>query len=110
MTPTSSARNVVARIRTLTDRLEKEEKRIKPIRFFRRNKIKDLKERLQLNWDRLHEFYPEMCSTYRIATFEDLLDSGFIPNKIRADVVGSTIYVVGSEEYYEMLKKRGINF
>lgn len=110
MTPVTSACRVVSRIRTLTDKLEKEKKHIKPIRFLRKNKIKDIKERLQFNWDKLHEFYPEMCNIWKIETFEDLLEAGWLPNKVRTEVIGSTIYVVGSEEYYAFLKRRGIEF
>ena len=75
----------------------------------KKKKIQDLNERLQLNWDRLYDFYPDMVSVTDIKTFRDLLSSGMIPNKIKEETLDSKIYTVGSKEWKDFLDVRGIN-
>ena len=109
MTPISTSDRVISRIEVLDERLKKEKARIKPIRFLRKKKIQDINERLQLNWDRLYDFYPDMVSVTDIKTFRNLLSSGMIPNKIREETVDSRIYAVGSKEWKDFLDVRGVS-
>ena len=79
---------------------------IKPVRMFRKTKVKDINERLQLNWDRLYEFYPDFCSIKNVSTFSDLINSGFLQNKIRLGLVGEKSYVAGSKEWADYLNEQ----
>ena len=104
-----TSQNIILRIQVLESRLNKEEKKLKIIKFFRKNKIKNIRERLQINWDKLYEFYPDLCGIKKISTFSDLINSGCIPNKWRMETYNSKIYVVGSDEYNELMKEKGMH-
>lgn len=109
MTPISTSISVVERIKVLNERLQKEKRHIKPIRIMRAKKIQDINERLQLNWDRLYGFYPELSNIKDIETFANLLRDGAIPNRMRLETVNSKIYSVGSKEWKDFLDSRSIS-
>lgn len=101
MTPVQTSLKIIERI----EKLNKDKKRIKPFRFFRKTKMKDINERLQLNWKWLYEFYPEYSNISNITTFKDLVVTGHLPNMIRFAVYGEDAYVVGSKEWSDHVKE-----
>lgn len=105
----STSARVIERIEVLNEQLNKETKHIKPIRILRKSKIKDINERLQLNWDRLYEFYPDMTSITDISTFKEMLSAGLIPNRIKEELLDSKIYTVDSKDWKDFLDTKGVS-
>lgn len=106
MTPVQTSLEVIARIEELDRQKQKEMSYIQPIRRLRRAKIKDINERLELNWKWLYQFYPNLCSIKHAVTFRDLITSGYLENRVRLEVVGEESFVAGSKEWSDYLRER----
>ena len=71
MTWGTTSQSIIFRIQNLENRLNEEENKLKIVKLFRKNKINNIRKRLQLNWDSLYEFYPELCNIEKIKTFRE---------------------------------------
>lgn len=109
MIPVSTSARVIERIEVLNEQLNKEKRHIKPIRILRASKIKDINERLQLNWDRLYEFYPDMTSVSDVNKFKEMLSAGLIPNRIKEEALDSKIYTVSSKDWKDFLDTKSVS-
>ena len=106
MVPVYTSLEIIARIEKLNKEKKKELSYIKLIRMFRKTKVKEINEKLQINWERLYEFYPDLCNIKNVSTFSDLINSGFLQNKIRLSLVGEKSYVAGSKEWSDYLDEQ----
>ena len=106
MTQVITSRDTANRIKELNKKLEKEHHYIWAVRIFRKQKRKDINERLQLNWDRLYEFYPGMECIHNVDVFLELINSNLMPNRIRSAVVGSKIYDINSKEWQDLVAEK----